>query len=79
MHHPTTGEVCYAITAPMVAALREIAGCESGSNFLKLSTAQPLLRRGWIEAAVAGTAPGPKTLWRLTERGATALRIASRK
>lgn len=81
MHHPETGEAAYPLTAAMVDALAEIAAAECRAGFVKtVGTAKALLSRKFIEPAVHGMAAGvPGTLYRLTEHGATALRIARRK
>jgi hypothetical protein len=81
MHHPITGEAAYALSEAMVEAMAEIAATECHAAFVaNLGTARALVGRGFVEPAVRGMIAGePGVLYRLTERGATALRIATRQ
>ena len=79
MHHPITGEVATPLTAPMVAALGELAQCHPAPHFVpNIKTAVALLNRGFIYRAVTGEQLHTKTLYYITAHGATAYRIASR-
>lgn len=76
MKAPYTGEPCTAITPAQGAALLMLANCRPAPHFVpNIRTAVALLNRGWITRAVAGEPLHTRSLYHITPRGATALRI----